>query len=231
MKNKWLSVTLLFGVVMLFIQCEKDDDIQPLTVLEVDGNGHSRFNKNALKTVINNLPKEDLSDLEEAGIVFMREEEKLAHDVYVKLYEKWDNHVFDHIADSEQTHAGAVLLLLEKYELADPVGSNDIGVFVNMSLQQLYTELTALGLQSEIGALKVGAVIEEIDILDLDNQLENIVDNQDIEVIYTNLQKGSRNHLRAFVKNLDNRGIVYVPQYLSQEAYDEIISGSMESGR
>ncbi|PHN06129.1 hypothetical protein CRP01_13135 [Flavilitoribacter nigricans DSM 23189 = NBRC 102662] len=184
-----------------------------------------------MRTQINALPKEDLSVDEEAGLLFMREEEKLAHDLYTAMYQSWNNQVFDNIAASEQTHTEAVLLLLEKYDLTDPVGDNAVGVFVNTDLQAIYDDLLAQGNLSEIEALKVGAVVEEIDILDLADQLSNTVDNQDIELVYTNLQTGSRNHLRAFVRNLAARGITYEPAYLSQEDYDDIILSDMENGR
>jgi len=90
--------------------------------------------------------------------------------------------------------------------------------------------LTGAGFENQVEALKVGAAIEEIDIRDLENELNNNVDNEDIELLYENLEKGSRNHLRAFVRNLNNRGVTYIPQYLSVEEYQEIINGDMEKG-
>lgn len=36
-----------------------------------------------------NLPKEELNQTEIDGIMLMREEEKLAHDVYLTLHNKW----------------------------------------------------------------------------------------------------------------------------------------------
>lgn len=230
MKNFWLLAILSLATVALFTQCEKDE-VVPQAIFVVNQNGYSQFNHNALRTQINALPKEDLSVDEEAGLLFMREEEKLAHDLYTAMYQSWNNQVFDNIAASEQTHTEAVLLLLEKYDLTDPVGDNAVGVFVNTDLQAIYDDLLAQGNLSEIEALKVGAVVEEIDILDLADQLSNTVDNQDIELVYTNLQTGSRNHLRAFVRNLAARGITYEPAYLSQEDYDDIILSDMENGR
>ncbi len=90
--------------------------------------------------------------------------------------------------------------------------------------------MTVAGQASEIAALQVGAAIEEIDILDIQTQLDDYVDNQDITLVYESLMKGSRNHLRSFVSNLANRGVTYIPQYMSQAAYDEIIGSAMENG-
>lgn len=230
LSNLLLPVVILaFTGLFFFSSCE-EDNITPQPYIVVDQNGYSQFNRNALRTQLDGMPIEDLSAGEEAGLLFMREEEKLAHDVYIRLYELWNRPIFDNIASSEQTHTEAVQLLLERYNLQDPVGDNGPGVFVDTSLQQLYDQLVARGRQSLEQAIRVGAAIEEIDILDLQNELDNIVDNQDVTLVYGNLQKGSRNHLRAFVRNMDNIGIVYVPEYLTQEYYDLIIAGDMENG-
>lgn len=222
---------LLLGAatVLLFTQCEKED-VVPQPFFMVNQNGQSQFNQQALRNQINALPKEELSDAEEAGLRFMREEEKLAHDVYYTLYARWNKQIFSNISASELTHTQAVLLLLEKYDLPDPVGDNGIGEFTDATLQSMYDDLVAQGKLSEIDALKVGALIEEVDIIDLEEELSGVVDNQDITLVYTNLQKGSRNHLRAFVRNMANQGITYEPVQLSQDDYEDIILSDMETG-
>ena len=227
--NLLLLAVMTLAITSFFTSCEKDD-VTPQSYFTADQNGYSQFNQNALRTQLNSMAIEDLTAEEEAGLIFMREEEKLAHDVYIKLYETWGRQVFNNIAASEQTHTEAVLLLLERYNLQDPVGDNGVGVFENADLQLLYDQLVARGNQSMEEAFRVGAAIEEIDILDLQDQLTNVVDNQDITLIYESLQKGSRNHLRAFVRNMDNIGITYAPEYLSQAEYDVIIAGDMENG-
>ena len=43
--------------------------------------------------------------------------------------------------------------------------------------------------------------------------------------------KGSRNHLRAFVKKLNQRDLTYEPKdFLTQAEFDEIISSRNEKG-
>ena len=76
----------------------------------------------------------DLSQLEIDGLKFMREEEKLARDVYLALYEYWQLPIFSNIAGSESTHMEAVLTLLEKYEIADSA-SSEIGKFNTENFQ------------------------------------------------------------------------------------------------
>jgi len=170
-----------------------------------------------------------LSADEVNSLNLMREEEKLARDVYTFLYTKWNLQIFVNIGESEQRHMDAVLQLLTKYNLPDPVGSNNAGKFSSTRLQELYNQLTAQGSTSLADALRVGATIEDLDIFDLETALTKIR-NQDIRAVYENLNRGSRNHLRAFYSNLVSRGELYVPQYISQIELDSIVSSSKESG-
>ena len=179
---------------------------------------------------IKGLALEPLNEGETAALLFMREEEKLARDVYVYLYNMWSVRSFNNISSSEQAHMDAVLVLIDKYELEDPAADNFYGTFQNSDLQRLYDELTDTGSASMEAALKVGAAIEEIDIIDLQQALDTSVDNQDITIVFENLMKGSRNHLRAFVANLSTLGITYEPQYLTQDDYDAIINSPKETG-
>ncbi len=171
------------------------------------------------------LPAGELSAAEEEALVFMREEEKLAHDVYLFLYDQWGLPLFQNITASEQTHSDAVAALLDRYGIADPASASD-GVFANAELQSLYDQLTAQGSQSLADALKVGAAIEEIDILDLQEDLATI-DHPDIRQVFQNLLNGSYNHLRAFTSTLLRQsGETYQPQYLGLDAYQTIVDGS-----
>lgn len=167
----------------------------------------------------------ELNDAEIESILFMREEEKLARDVYLTLYDQYNLRVFNFIPRSEQIHMNALKVLIDRYELTDPVVNDVRGEFQNEDLQKLYTDLVEQGSVSEIEALKVGALIEEIDILDLDHGLTEVIeDNLDMTRIYTNLRRGSTFHLKAFVWNLKVRGEIYTPQVMDQETYDEIIN-------
>jgi hypothetical protein len=178
---------------------------------------------------INSFPMESLSDDEKLSLQWMREEEKLAHDVYIMLYNKWNVTIFTNIANSEQTHTTAVLTLLKKYSLTDPVGSNVVGVFEDSTLQNLYTQLVAQGSISTLDAFKVGATIEDLDIFDLNNW-KTKVDNQDIKYVYENLTKGSRNHMRSFYSQIISSGGSYTAQFITQSELDSIINSSKETG-
>lgn len=164
----------------------------------------------------------DLTEFEEESLLFMREEEKLAHDVYVHFFNLWGARVFDNISKSEWAHTSQILILLNTYELDDPA-SEEAGVFNNTDLQELYNQLIAIGEESLQQALFVGATVEEVDIMDLWESLEQ-TENPSITRTYTNLERASEAHLRAFVGVLALQGVTYEPQYISQEEFDRIMN-------
>jgi hypothetical protein len=166
---------------------------------------------------------DDLTDAEIEGIRFMREEEKLARDVYLYLYELYPLRPFENIASSEQAHMDAIAWLIQSYQIEDPVGDNPEGVFQNGDLQELYRELIEQGSASEVEALKVGALIEEVDIIDLRKELESVAQNEEVTGVYTSLCRASENHLRAFTRVLVRYGVEYTPVKLSQEEFDRIM--------
>lgn len=166
---------------------------------------------------------------EAAGILFMREEEKLAHDVYVTFADLYDQPIFSNIASAETTHMTAVLGLIEAYGLDDPMDGNEIGTFQNADLQQLYDDLITAGSVDLPAALEVGAIIEEVDILDLEERLAGTT-NADIIRVYENLLRGSENHLRAFVSQLESAGIDRDPTHMNEDAYRAILGSRMERG-
>ncbi len=178
---------------------------------------------------ISNLPLQDLSAVEEIGLLKMREEEKLARDVYRLLYGKWNNPVFQNISQSEERHMAAVKLILDRYDMEDPAVDSSVGVFTDPEMQQLFAGLTERGDLSQEEALHVGATIEDMDIHDLETQLQQ-TDNADIRRVYQNLAKGSRNHLRIFVYQLSLLGVEYEAQFLSAGEVSKIISSPMERG-
>ena len=138
-----------------------------------------------------------LTEDEKAGLLQMREEEKLARDVYIKMYALYGKSIFSNIIESEQSHMDAVKGLLDRYVLEDPAASNDVGVFTDPDIQDLYNELCAKGTLSLNNALEVGVIIEKMDIADLEELLAETA-KRDIIRVYENLLAGSYSHLAAF---------------------------------
>jgi hypothetical protein len=182
----------------------------------------------ALNDTLATIPSvSSLSVTDRDALIWMREEEKVAHDVYVTLAAKWGANVFTNISGAEQTHTDAVETLLVRYSIKDPVTDTTVGVFNSKVFADLYTDLVKKGSTSLADAYVVGAIIEDLDIKDLQDRSTK---TPDIALVFDNLEKGSRNHMRAFIRQLDRLGLTYTPSHISQAEYDAIISGSMEQG-
>ena len=202
-------------------------------IAAVSGNGKQQSSSAGqgiiLAETLVSLPYEELSVAETNGLILMREEEKLARDVYQYLYKEWGMVIFQNISTSEQRHMDAVGILLDKYGITDPVANNAPGIFTSQELQDLYDALIVIGSELQVAALEVGATIEDLDIFDL-LELLNETDNEDIKTAYQNLLKGSRNHLRSFVYQLSLNGLEYEAQYISDEVMEAIILTPHERG-
>jgi rubrerythrin len=159
----------------------------------------------------------------------MKEEEKLARDVYSVLSQKWGSSVFTNISVAESNHLNAILLLLTSYGSTE-TSIGEAGIFADAAVQKLYNDLVAKASVSLEEAYKTGALIEEIDIKDLLEALSSTT-NENITLVFENLLKGSRNHLRAFNLQLTTLGIVYTPVYISETDYNLIVTSPMEKGK
>lgn len=173
----------------------------------------------------------ELSSTEIANLQFMREEEKLARDVYLTLDGYWgtQSKVFANIAESEQEHTSSVDYLMDRYDIDDPVLHDDIGLFNNPELQELYDTLVEKGTQSFIDGLYVGALIEEVDMEDITSAISE-TDERPIILVYSNLLDGSENHLRAFVDVIEEQGLVYEAQVLAADEIEYILEATSDSG-
>lgn len=186
---------------------------------------------------------------ESSHLTFMREEEKLARDVYLTFADMYpDQGVFANIATtSEQTHTDTMRDKLAQYGLPDPnPATNDlpasIGVFTGAEwgwyFDEKFAALTTAGGQSELDALYAGAFIEELDMHDIADCPQvmvdagysdpcglNYTDESGLINAYSSLIDGSESHLRAYVGQIE--AIIgvgnYQAQYLTQEEVDAIL--------
>ena len=143
-----------------------------------------------------------LTEAEELNILHMREEEKLARDVYLVMYELWGANIFANISESEQQHMDAVENLITRYGLTDPVVDGMVGQFTNPDFKALYDEFIEAGSVSLDEALKVGVWIEELDIADLEKALQETT-KRNIQRVFESLLNASNNHLDAFTRCLN----------------------------
>ena len=173
-----------------------------------NGNGNGNGGGNTLMTYLSSLPMETVDAQEVADLIHMRQEEKLARDVYLTLYARTGANVFQNIAQSEQSHMDLTLFILNRYGITDPLTSDAIGVFPNPAFTHLYERLIGIGGNSLFRSVWVGAVIEDLDIVDLDHAIAN-TNNRDIATVWQNLARGSRNHMRSFYGQLEGFGYTY----------------------
>ncbi|WP_298263132.1 DUF2202 domain-containing protein [uncultured Lutibacter sp.] len=176
-------------------------------------------NENSIIDIV--LTQDEINDL-----LFLREEEKLARDVYLYSYDKYGTIVFNNIASSESSHMNSVLILLNKYNIEDPILENR-GEFRNTTLQKIYNDLIELSDISLLEALRVGNIIEDMDIKDLTLN-ESRTEKIDLLSLYDFLKCGSQNHLRNFNNQLISNGGNYVPEYLTQIAFETIVNSTNE---
>jgi len=142
-----------------------------------------------------------LTQQQAQNLIYLREVEKLARDVYLTMYDTWGATIFSRISMCEQHHTDAVKGLLDKYGVPDPVGHNGVGVFADPALQDLYNDLISQGSVSLHEALEVGVIIEVLDIDDIEGMLP-VFTQQDVLNVLTNLLAGSYHHLAAFTNAL-----------------------------
>ncbi len=146
-----------------------------------------------------------LTEAEENYILYMREEEKLARDVYLSLYEIWGAEIFANISESEQRHMDAIKSLITRYGLVDPVAEDTLGAFTNPDFGILYDQFVIDGSESLEAALDVGVRIEELDIDDLEQALRE-TSMRSVRRVFQNLLNGSYNHLEAFQRAIEADG-------------------------
>jgi hypothetical protein len=149
-----------------------------------------------------------VNDQEKSDLIFLREEEKLAHDVYIYAYHKYNNTSFLNISNSELSHTNSVLALLTQRNISDPAANLKEGEYTNKDLQAIYNSLILIVDSSETHAIKVGATIEDLDINDIHHFYLH-TSNNDILLVYDRLTCGSRNHMRNMLLHLRGQMQVY----------------------
>ena len=229
MKNVVISF-FLFASIAVLTSCQKDamtsENPQYASVLSVSTDGTSSLIEANLKSAL--IETSDLTETELASLLKMKEEEKLARDVYTVLAQKWGSQIFTNISKAENNHLNAIVLLLSNYGSTE-TAIGEAGVFADAAVRTLYNDLVAKASASIEEAYKTGALIEDMDIKDLTAAL-GTTSNENVILVFENLEKGSRNHLRAFNRQLTTLGIVYTPVYITQTDYDQIVSSAMEKG-
>lgn len=163
---------------------------------------------------------ESLSILEVDDLNYGYEEERLAHDIYTELSDKWELSIFENIADAEQRHFNHLLVIYEKYGL--PVPKVGDGFYNYPELNVMYDRFFEGGMMTLESSLTLAGHFEEYDIADLERYLKH-TQNVDLVLVYNTLLEGSKNHLRAIHRNLKKHGFEYEPVFLEKRHFRQII--------
>lgn len=225
------TTTLILSLfVILFTSCESTDGIDE-QVTSINAYEYvetvQALTEDCIDSAITTTTVDSLTQTDIDGLILMREEEKLARDVYAYFYEVYGLDIFNKISTSEDRHTSSVLYLLETFGIEDPMLA-EVGAFSNETLQGLYESLTVEATTVE-EALATGAFIEEYDIIDLEELIE-ATEIEAIKTVYGHLLAGSGNHLRGFVRTLGNYGVSYEPQLISIDKFEEILASGNRRG-
>jgi hypothetical protein len=216
MKEKIIKNILLVSTLPMLMACNATSE--------------NKSESAELPTEVQTALSSEKSVLSEAlanTISYMGNEERLAYDVYNRLYEEWGTKQFTNIATkSEYKHITAVQQLVQKYKMSDDINFTNIdlpalgymntpiedmqaGTYDISKIQRLYDDLVTMGSTSEVDALKVGCIVEVVDVNDLDEYitLAEQSNASDVVDVFNFLRDGSYNHYWAFDKGLKNKGI------------------------
>ena len=195
-----------------------------------NNNGGNNGNTTSLPSEVQTALNSQTSTLSEElsnTISYMGNEERLAYDVYNKLYAEWGTKQFTNIATkSEYKHITAVQQLVQKYKMNDdinftnvdlpalgymntPIENMQAGTYDISKIQKLYDDLVSKGSTSEVEALEVGCIVEVVDVTDLNEYITLAEQSNatDVVTVFNFLRDGSYNHYWAFDKGLKNKGV------------------------
>lgn len=213
MKNNLLKSLLMSGIVLSVIGCGGGSSA-----------GSSVSVEEEVIPPISELPSSTLSqDLKDA-ITYMYNEEGLAYDLYMNIYEIQQVNQLQQIASgdqsgSEEKHISAVNDLAVKYDLnitqypgtdvpysVEGIGAGNYSV---PAINVLYEKLYNKGIESKRDALEVGCMVEVVDIDDLDEYLALAEESNasDVLEVFNFLISGSYNHYWTFNDALVKMGI------------------------
>ena len=230
------KLVLLSVASFALISCAKDNVSDntaelmeagtPVAILEVKSDGITTFNL-AGETP----PFDSTADLTADEIEFayaLREDEKVARDLYAAFFEKYSLKTFSNISKSEGNHMRAVEILLEYYEIDFPAAGN-FGTFADSARQADYDSLLIMG-STALEAFKVMALLEESNIVSYNSVMADIT-NPNIKIVVENLGKASENHFRAAIRQITALGGTYAPKLMTQEEYNAMIAKGFEQGK
>jgi len=230
---KFKNLIYLFAGIFTIglVSCTKSDNPQEeiigseVEVLALAADGTTSFVTNNLCPVFDSTAELTANEIE--FLYAVREDEKLARDVYNYFFEKYELRTFSNISKAEVTHITAVERLFYFYSINYPA-VGPAGQFNDSARKEYYDNLVNKGVTA-LEAFKSTTYLEEKDIADYTSVLKD-VQNPNIKVVIENLIKGSMNHLKSSYRQVIALGGTYTPAFLTQEKFDEIINSNFIKG-
>lgn len=212
------STLVLLVSLLLFTACgSSNSDKTPTNITAIDLSDYSLS---------------ALSDKQKYSLAHMWFEEKLAHDLYLDLYDMTAANQLTNIATkSEVKHIQLVEDLVVAYDLNITNYLNDYmvhyseeelaalprGEFAIPAIQTLYDDLFTKGKESKQASLEVGCIVEVVDVDDLNLYIAGAQDNAALIDTFTILREGSYAHYWSFDDGLKKLGISNGCCYLGVE--------------
>ena len=198
----------------------------PSDIIEVKSDGATTFALAGVTPAFDSTA--DLTADEIEFIYAVREDEKVARDLYFSFFGTFGLKPFENIGKAEDNHIKATEKLFDYYEIDYPALSEN-GKFENAIRQKLYDSLLLKG-TPELEAFKVMALLEETNIAEYGEVLKTIV-NPNIKIVIENLAKASVNHFKAAIRQITALGGTYAPSLMTQEQYRAVIAVGFEQGK
>jgi len=169
-------------------------------------------------------PNLDLKEID--FLLKMYEEEKLARDVYVSFYNKYNIEFFKNTSQAQQIQMNQIACLLKHYNLKYKATERE-GIFNDLNIQQHYFDFKEQGDISVSDAIKASATIEDLNLFDLGEYM-SFTKNPAILAIFKHLSCGAKNHLRNFVNVLKVKNETYLPKHITEKEYKRIVKKKNE---
>jgi len=205
---KALSISISFAItIMLFLS----------------GCGYSDTNQTKMKSInLDDYNLTALDDNQKYSLAYMWNEERLAQDLYLNLYNVNSDAIqlYNIALKSEAYHIELVENLVKAYDLnitnlvdytqnysEAELKAMPAGTYGVTAIQDLYNTLYNNGAASVQASLEVGCMVEVTDIDDLDKYIIDAKENQALIDTFNLLKDGSYSHYWAFDRALKNLGI------------------------
>jgi len=182
----------------------------------------------SLVRAVRDSPRGQLSAEDQASIIYIREGAQLSRDINLLFEAAWQAQVFRDAAERQKQALRATDLLIDRHGL--PAASAEPGIYQDEQFSRLYGQFAEEGSASLPAALAAAAVLEELNILDLQTRMAQ-TEKADIRLVYQHLLKIASANLWSFSRAIERfGGAAYEPRYLTPLAFSELMASAGQPG-